>query len=136
MRASLRPRGWICRWLAALLVAQSLLSVAHACILASAPAPQPAVVMHAPDCEGHGAAVQDGNATLLCKAHCQAGQQSVNSSPAVADVGQAPLIGAPLLRVLDVASAEVLAADMPEALPVGPPAGVTPLYLSLLVLRN
>lgn len=134
MRASLRHRGSICGWLAALLVAQLLLSAAHACAPPAVPAPQ--AVVHMPDCHGQTGAPQDAAATLVCKAHCAAPQQSVNSSPAVADVPQAPFLSAPLLRVLDTAAAEALAAEIPAAVASGPPAGSPPLYLSLLVLRN
>lgn len=135
MRASVRHRGAICGWLAALLVAQLLLSAAHACVAPIAPAPQ--VVSQMPDCHGHAAAPHDDTAaTLGCKAHCAAPQQSVNSSLPAADVPQATCFAAPLLRVLDTASAEALAAVLPEAMASGPPAGAPPLYLSLLVLRN
>jgi hypothetical protein len=134
MRTSLRHRGSICGWLAALLVAQLLLSAAHACAPPLVLAPQAA--LHMPDCHGHAAAPQDAAVTLVCKAHCAAPQQSVNNSPVVADVPQAPFLSAPLLRVLDTAAAEALAAEIPEAVASGPPAGSPPLYLSLLVLRN
>ncbi len=133
MRASLRHRGSICGWLAALLVAQLLLTAAHACVPTVAPAPQAA--LHMPDCHGQVAEPQDGAATLVCKAHCAAPEQSVNSSLAAADVPQAPFLSAPLLRVLDTATAAALAAVIPEAVASGPPAGTPPLYLSLLVLR-
>ncbi len=134
MRASLRHRGSICGWLAAVLVAQLLSSAAHACVPTVAPAPQAA--LHMPGCHEHAAAPQDGTATLLCKAHCAAPQQSVNSSLPAADVPQAPFLSASLLRVLDTATAEALAAEIPVAVASGPPAGSPPLYLSLLVLRN
>jgi hypothetical protein len=132
MRASLRHRGSICGWLAAVLVAQLLLSAAHAC----APPAVPQPVLHMPGCHEQMAEPQDGAATLLCKAHCAAPQQSVNSSLPAADVPQAPFLSASLLRVLDTATAEALAAEIPEAVASGPPAGSPPLYLSLLVLRN
>lgn len=135
MRASLRHRGSICGWLAAVLVAQLLLSAAHACVPTVAPAPQ-AVSHIMPGCHEQAAAPQDGEATLLCKAHCAAPQQSVNTSLPAADVPQAPFLSASLLRVLDTAAAEAMAAEIPEAVASGPPAGSPPLYLSLLVLRN
>jgi hypothetical protein len=133
MRASLRHRGSICGWLAAVLVAQLLLSAAHACVSTVVPA---VAVAHTHECDGEKSAPADGNPTPLCKVHCEAGQQSVKSSAGAVDVPQAPLAGAPLMRVLDIVAAEALAADMPAALAVGPPAGAPPLYLSLLVLRN
>ncbi len=136
MRASLRLRGSICGWLAAVLVAQLLLSAAHACVSTVVPAPRTTAVAHTHECDGDMSAPADGNPTPLCKAHCDAGQQSVKSSASAVDVPQAPLAGAPLMRVLDIVAAEALAADMPAALAVGPPAGAPPLYLSLLVLRN
>jgi len=133
MRTSLRHRGSICGWLAALLVAQLLLGAAHACVPVASPA---AVVAHLHGCDGDMSVPQSGNPTPLCKAHCEAGQQSVNSSAGAADVPQAPFLSASLLRVLDTATAEALAAVIPEAVASGPPAGSPPLYLSLLVLRN
>ena len=88
-----------------------------------------------PGCSGDMPAM-DPDQPQLCKAHCEAGQQSVNSSVAAASVPPQALIGALWVRVLDVAAIELIAAAMPEAQPVGPPAGAPPLYLSLLVLRN
>ncbi len=137
MRASLRHRGSICGWLVALLVAQSLLTAAHACMPTAVIAPQTAAAAPMHDCAGDmAAAPHDGDPAPLCKAHCEAGQQSLNSHLSAADVPQAPLVGAPLLRVLDLVAAESLAAEIPEALASGPPAGSPPLYLTLLVLRN
>jgi hypothetical protein len=137
MRASLRHRGSICGWLAAVLVAQLLLTAAHACAAPAVPVLPPTQAgLHLPGCHEQAAEPQDGAATLLCKAHCAAPQQSVSSNLPAADVPQAPFLSAPLLRVLDTATAEALAAEVPEAVSSGPPAGSPPLYLSLLVLRN
>jgi len=136
MRASLRYRGSICSWLAALLVAQLLLTAAHACVPPEAPVPSaPQVALHMPGCHEPLAAPQDGAGALVCKAHCAPTQQSVNSSPPAADVPQAFFLSASLLRVLDTAAVEALAAETPEAVASGPPVGSPPLYLSLLVLR-
>jgi len=89
-----------------------------------------------PGCAGHAPGAMDPAQPLLCKAHCEAGQQSVNSGSGAASVPPPALVGALWVRVLDVAEAEQLASAMPEAQSVGPPAGSPPIYLSLLVLRN
>lgn len=101
--------------------------------------PAPAAAATQMPCEGHGAGGSDGAAPedrLLCKAHCQADEQSVNSAPAAADLPPASLLGLVPWhqpRLGDVAPG---GRPVPRATPTGPPAGAPPLYLSLLVLRN
>ena len=73
---------------------------------------------------------------MRAKAHCEAGQQSVNNGTAAASVPPPALIDAPWRRVFDVAEVAQLAAALPEALPAGRPRGAPPLYIALLVLRN
>ena len=102
---------------------------------ASLAAAQTAAMADMPGCTGDMAAM-DADQPLLCKAHCEAGLQSLNSNAALADAPPAVALPAALLVVLDVAQAAERAAAMPPGLPTGPPAGTPPLYLSLLVLRN
>ena len=135
MRASLRHRGSICGWLAAVLVAQ-LLSERRACLRADGRAGAAGCIAHAwlPRACGrtagrHGDAAVQG----ALRGRPAIGQQQPAGA---ADVPQAPFLSAPLLRVLDTATAEALAAEIPAAVASGPPAGSPPLYLSLLVLRN
>jgi hypothetical protein len=72
----------------------------------------------------------------LCKAHCEAGQQSVNSNAGAASVPAPALIDARWARALICADAASAALTAPGVRLNGPPAGTPPLYLSLLVLRN
>ena len=98
--------------------------------------PEPEVTQAA-DCAGHGTASATSSEPLRCKAHCDNGRQSINSSLSATSVAAPALTGALWVRVLDVAGAEQIAAAMPGMQPVGPPpVGRQPLYLSLLVLRN
>jgi hypothetical protein len=132
MRAWLRRHRWVCVWLAGLMFVGQVAASAYACpTLGTEPA-----VVHGPDCAGHAGSGADPGQPLLCKAHCEAGQQTVNSATGAASVPPPALIDALWLRVLDPMAVEQIAAAMPEAQPVGPPAGTPPLYLSLLVLRN
>jgi hypothetical protein len=138
MRAWILRRRWLCAWLAAVLLFGQVTAVAYAC---PGRAPAPAAVsdgageaVAAGGCAGHEPAAMDAADPLRCKAHCQADDQSVNSVPPVTDAPVAPLVL--LVRVLDVAQAEALAAAMPVARAAGPPAGTPPIYLSLLALRN
>ncbi|MBI5717417.1 MAG: hypothetical protein HZC37_06990 [Burkholderiales bacterium] len=89
-----------------------------------------------PDCGGDMSAM-DPEQPQLCKVHCEAGQQSVNSGAAVLGAPPAMAHGGAVVGVLDIAEAAGLAAAMPpSAWGAGPPAGVPPLYLTLQVLRN
>jgi hypothetical protein len=161
-----RHRRWLCTGLVALLLNGQWAAVAYACqalapparpaALASSEAPEAqdrpggqgsddraaaAADDAAPGCTGHhaasaGAAPAEPESPLRCKAHCQADEQSVNSSPAPGDAPSA-VSGLLLLRVLDQAQAEALAAVMPVvARAAGPPPGTPPIYLSLLLLRR
>ena len=128
--------------LAGLLLLAQLSMAAYACPRLAAPvsaitqaATQAAAMADMPGCTGDMAAM-DLDQPLLCKAHCEAGLQSLNSGAALADAPPAVALPAALLVVLDVAQAAERAAAMPPGLPTGPPAGTPPLYLSLLVLRN
>lgn len=131
-------RRWLCAWLAGLLLLTQLLTAAYACPRLQAP-PADAVTATAmadmPGCTGDMNAMDHGQ-PLLCKAHCDAGQQSLNSGAVVADPPPAPALPAALVALLDPAQAAARAATMPAALPAGPPQGTPPLYLRLLVLRN
>ncbi|MDZ7590474.1 MAG: hypothetical protein U5L05_07195 [Rubrivivax sp.] len=87
------------------------------------------------DCSSHPQGEMDPDRPLLCKAHCDADEQSPHSGAAgLLTPGAAPM--PVLLWVLSVQDSPtgVLA---PVFAPVnGPPGGAPPLYLSLLVLRN
>ncbi len=88
-----------------------------------------------PDCHGDASAM-DPAQPQLCKAHCEAGQQSVNSGAGALDVPPALTQAGGWAGVLDTARVAELAAAVPPMLGAPPPAGAPPLYLSLLVLRN
>jgi hypothetical protein len=122
-------------WLILALLFSQWATAAYACPRESAAVAASAAMADMPVCNGDMPAM-DPDQPQLCKAHCEAGQQSVNNSAGVANVPPPALTGALWVRVLDVAAIEQIAATMPEAQPVGPPAGAPPLYLSLLVLRN
>lgn len=121
--------------LAALMLAGQVAASAYACMLPAAEAPLP----QAGDCGEHAvaaAAAGDLAQPLLCKAHCEAGQTSLNSGGAAASVPPPALLDARWLRVGELTVAR---RDMPAPAAVqwtGPPSGTPPLYLSLLVLRN
>lgn len=141
MRAWVRAHRWLCGCLAAVLLFAQLASQAHACGLTG---PQGGhdtaalaglVAAEADACPGHAAAPADAGQALLCKAHCQADGQSVNSASGALDVPAADGLAVALWPVLSVAET-AHTAPRPEALAVGPPDGTPPLYLSLQVLRN
>jgi len=119
-----------------LLFAQ-LATSAYACPrLAVEPAAAIAEMAAMPGCTGEMPSRMDPDQPQLCKAHCEGGSTSVNSSPTVFDAPLAAAVGAVLVGVVDVADAASLAARIPASVAVGPPAGAPPLYLSFLVLRN
>jgi hypothetical protein len=133
MRAWVRRHRWVCLWLAALMFGGQVAASAYACPTMGTE--QVAAAMA--DCAMTGnAGTTDPAQPLLCKAHCEAGQQSVNSGAGAASVPAPALIAALWVRALDVAEAAQIASALPEPQSVGPPAGSPPLYLSLLVLRN
>jgi hypothetical protein len=139
MRAWILRRRWLCAALAGVLLFGQLAAAAYACPAGESRAMQPSQTLRAEpvhDCTGQAPDAMDPAQPLLCKAHCQPDGQSVNSVPAAAGVLPPALVDAVLVRVLDVADAEALAAAMPPALAAGPPAGSPPIYLSLRVLRN
>jgi hypothetical protein len=149
MRTLRRHRRWLLPWVAAALLWTQWLAVAHACTVIAVPAHAAAVdsllpMAHMPGCTGHeGAAAQSGDGASpdpgrqqLCKAHCQAGQQSVNSQAGVLDAPPALLLGAALVGLVAPAEPSRARCRGAEARAAGPPRGAPPLYLSLLVLRN
>lgn len=87
------------------------------------------------DCGTHPHGQMDPDQPLLCKAHCDPGEQSPNSSPgSLLTAHAAPL--PVLLWVLPQADSPA-DLEVPAYAPAsGPPRGAPPLYLSLLVLRN
>lgn len=139
MRVLRRLRNWLPGWLAALLLFTQLATSAYACPQLTQPADGGAVraveMADMPDCAGMPTQM-DPDQPQLCKAHCEAGNSSVNSQPSAPDAPPAVAIAAAVVGVLDVARAAQRAAAMPASAAHGPPAGAPPLYLSLLVLRN
>lgn len=131
------------RWLASMLIA-TLLCVqwtvaAYACPMqfsaswgASSTAASSAGM---PGCHGDMTGM-DAEQPQLCKAHCQAGQQSVNSHADLADMGVALGHGLALLMVLDLAAPAARAALQPPLHGTGPPAWPAPLFIVFKVLRN
>jgi hypothetical protein len=132
MRTWIRRHRWLAAGLALLLACGQIAAAAYACADAGG---EPVAVVHGPDCAGHAKAAMDPALPLLCKAHCESGQQTVNTTAASAGVPVPVLIDELWMRVIDQEATEQVAAAMPEAQLVGPPAGTPPLYLSLLALR-
>lgn len=138
MRALRRHRSWLSSWLVALLLFAQWATAAYACPQLAGAGKQstPAIAMASmPDCTG-GTSTMDPEQPQLCKAHCELGQQSVQSGGTV--LGALPVMahGGALMGVLRPAEDADRAAPMPPTRNAGPPAGTPPLYLSLLVLRN
>lgn len=142
MRAWVRAHRWLCGLFAAVLLFGQTAAVVHACqrMILTAPGGGLAAAVAAADamapCSGHAEADPAPGPALLCKAHCQADQQSVNSAPALADLPSPLLLGPVPWHWPDPAALPARGQPARSALPVGPPAGTPPLYLSLLVLRN
>lgn len=140
MRELRRHRNGLSSWLIALLLLMQGITAAYACpkLEVSAQAGRDAAMTamaEMPGCTG-GMLAMDTEQPQLCKAHCDAARQSVNSAAGVLDAPVVMAHGPALARVLDVHDAAQLAAAMPPALAAGPPSGALPLYLALLVLRN
>ena len=146
MRTLRRHRRWLVPWLAAALLWAQWLTAAYACPQTrpvqgdAGPAAVVSMAAMAPmtACAEHGPAAMDPAQPQLCKAHCEAGQQSVNSQAGALDAPPAPVLCAALVGVVALAEpacAGTAWADARAAGP-GPPRGTPPLYLSLLVLRN
>lgn len=138
MRVPRRHRRWLSGWLVALLLTVQWATAAYACPrLAAAPdAVEAAAAMAAmPDCAG-GMTGMDPDQPHLCKAHCDAGKQSVNSGGAPVDAPAALALAGPLAGLIDLAAVARLASAMPPSRAAGPPRGTPPLFLSLLVLRR
>jgi hypothetical protein len=131
MRTWIRRHRWLAVGLALLLAGGQVAAAAYAC----ADAGSEPVAVHGPDCAGHAKPAKDAAQPLLCKAHCESGQQTVNTAAASASVPAPALIDERWMRPIDPVAAEQVAAAMPEAQPVGPPAGTPPLYLAHLSLR-
>lgn len=149
MRALHRRRGRLAGWLAAVLLFAQLATAAYACPQLTRVAPeQVAAAMAAgadadaaamaamPDCSGNMPAAMDPEQPQLCKAHCEAGNSSVNSQSAAPDVPQLAATDAAWVGVVDPAAAAGRAAGLRAPVADAPPAGRPPLYLSFLVLRN
>ena len=137
MRALRRHRGWLSGCLIAVVLFTQLITATYACPQLVPDSVGAAAAMAAmPDCDGSMPAAMDPDQPQLCKAHCEAGKNSVNSQVAALDAPPAMAVGAALVGIIDVADAAALAATLPASVADGPPVGSPPLYLSLLVLRN
>lgn len=136
-----RHRGWLSRSLVALLLFVQWATASYACprldptAVGGEAAMTAAAMADVPGCAG-GMTGMDPEQPQLCKAHCEAGQQSVNSGAAGLDAPPALHQSGAWVGVLDGVQAAALAAAMPAALAAGPPPGTPPIYLRLLVLRN
>jgi hypothetical protein len=139
MRARVRAHRWLCGVFAAVLLFGQTAALAYACqgMQTGARAAGDVVMVEAmAGCTGHADADAAPEHPLMCKAHCQADQQSVNTGSAAADLPPADLVGAVLWHLPEPQPIAVCGAFAPAAQPAGPTAGFPPLYLSLLVLRN
>ncbi len=138
MRPTRRHRRWLAGWLIALMLFMQWATAAYACPkldAAAADASQAAAMAAMPGCSGEMAGM-DPDQPQLCKAHCEAGRQSVNAGTIALDAPVALAHGGALLGTLDAGMAAERASAMPPARAAGAPPGTPPLYLALLVLRN
>jgi hypothetical protein len=128
-----RHRRWLPAWLLPVLLFAQIATAAYACPRAAASEdPVAAAMAEMPDCH----AGMDKVQPPLCKAHCEAGQQSVNSQAGAASVPAPALIDARWARLAVCTDSAQRTLLRPNAQSAGPPDGAPPLYLSLLVLRN
>ncbi|MFO1292711.1 MAG: hypothetical protein U1F07_06495 [Rubrivivax sp.] len=139
MRAWVLAHRWLCGLVAAVLLFGQTAGAVYACEPRGGAAGRAATA--APeDCQAHRAAAAehnaDGEQALLCKAHCQAGEQSVNSGSSAGDVPHAALIAVVLWPLQAAAGAGTLASPRHERRTLGPAAGGPPLFITLQVLRN
>ena len=138
MRLHRYPVRWLSSWLAVALLFMQLATAVHACPRQAASASPPASMADMPGCDIAGTGLADNASSLLCRVHCQQGQQALDQS-AAADLAAAPL----LLAVLDWAAPTFVGgagrADVARRTGVAsgaPPPGALPIYLRLHVLRN
>jgi hypothetical protein len=130
MRPLRRHRRWISGWLLVFLLFMQGATAAYACPQIA----QALAMASMPDCDADMAAM-DPQLPQLCKAHCDADRQSVNSGAALPDLP--PAMAADGAAVVGVVLP--MEADASTSAPLqvtGPPDGSPPLYLVLLVLRN
>jgi hypothetical protein len=139
MRAWVHRHGWLGGLLALVLLFGQSAAVVYACERQLAALPAPAEAPAPLDgCAEHAAAATEappGHA-LLCKAHCQADQQSVNSAGGTADLPAGDGAGVLLWPLPERTAVLPTLGPRAWAQPAGPPAGAPPLYLALRVLRN
>jgi hypothetical protein len=138
MRAWLRRHRWLGGLLAAVLLFAQTAAVVYACerdlVRLTAPSDE-AVVPDGDGCAEH-AGDPAAEHALLCKAHCEADRQSVNSTGGVPTLPPGHALGIVLWQLPDPAEVAPSAGFEQRTRPTGLPSGFPPLYLSLLVLRN
>ena len=139
MRLHRDPVRWLSGWLVLALLFMQLATVVHACPRLAVADLQPATHDAMPGCTMTGLGEADDPASLLCRVHCERGQQAFNPSAPAADLAGACV----LVAVLDWAVATPAGGATPLSLAPtsgvasgAPPPGALPIYLSLLVLRN
>ena len=139
MRLRREPVRWLSGWLVLALLFMQLATMVHACPRLAVPDLQPAAQEVMPGCTMADMGGADEPASMLCRVHCQQGQQAFNPSAPVADLAVACV----LVAVLDWAVAAPAGGATPLSLAPtsgvasgAPPPGALPIYLSLLVLRN
>jgi hypothetical protein len=119
----------------ALLLAQWALA-SYVCPVDTVASATAAAMTDMPGCSGMvPAAAMDPDQPQLCRLHCDAGLQPVNSG-GTPDAPPAMSMGPALIAVLDTAAIAAMAAASPPSLAAGPPRGAPPIYLALRVLRN
>jgi hypothetical protein len=128
----LHRRRWLSGWLIVALLFMQVAASASACARVAVASTQVVAMADMPECEAHRAA----QPSALCKAHCEQGTQTVDSTPAAADAPPSPVLWA-VLDWSHVAALPLQLAALRHRLPAGAaPPGTPPRYLTLLVLRN
>ena len=139
MRLRRDPVRWLSGWLVLALLFMQLATAVHACPRMALLDLRPVTIDAMPGCTMADMGGADDPSGLLCRVHCQQGQQAFDLSAPAADLAGAAV----LLAVLDWAAAAPAGGTAPLCLAPtsgvasgAPPPGALPIYLSLLVLRN
>jgi hypothetical protein len=128
------PRRRLCGWMVALLLLMQWLTAAYACP-ATAVWVQGSAEIALPPCHDTGHREADPANPVLCKAHCEAGQQVTPQTPAH-DAGL-PSVGWFIVHSAPETLFDAAPAPSWRAVPqAAAPPGWPPLHLTLQVLRN